>query len=515
MIICENCGAELPDGAKFCHNCGNTVADVPVKQDLGEKCAYFKADGLRYAILNGEAVVFNQLGECAETVTVPDVVNYNGKVYDVTAISKDAFKGCKRLSQIVTGNKVTEIGEEAFSGCTILKSITIGEGVKAIGKEAFSGCTILKSITIGKGVKTIGKDAFKDCNSLTRVGYTGDLKNWCGIDGLNFLTTRSDRALFLDGRELEGQIAIPDGVKKIGSGAFRYCNKITDIVIPKSVTSIGDNAFDCCNNLKMICYTGNLAGWCGIEGLYALMKTGRAIYIDGKELSGDLVIPDGAKSIGADAFRGCSGLTSITIPDGVTSISSSAFRDCSALTSITIPDSVTSIGACAFAYCSGLTSIIIPDSVTSIGNDAFYCCNNLKICYTGDLAGWCGIEGLDTLMETWRALYIDGKKLSGDLVIPDGVTSIDYEAFRDCSGLTSVTIPDSVTSIGNCAFEGCSQLKKIYYKGTKEDWAKIGIDTEAIPNKVKIYYYSENKPKLSLTTKYWHFAADGKTPEIW
>lgn len=46
MIICENCGAELPDGAKFCHNCGNTVADVPVKQDLGEKCAYFKADGL-------------------------------------------------------------------------------------------------------------------------------------------------------------------------------------------------------------------------------------------------------------------------------------------------------------------------------------------------------------------------------------------------------------------------------------------------------------------------------------
>ena len=470
----------MPDGAKFCHNCGNTVADVPVKKDLGEKCAYFKADGLRYAILNGEAVVFNQLGECAETVTVPDVVNYNGKVYDVTAISKDAFKGCKRLSQIVTGNKVTEIGEEAFSGCTILKSITIGEGVKAIGKEAFSGCTILKSITIGKGVKTIGKDAFKDCNSLTRVNYTGALKNWCGIDGLDFLMTASDRALFVDGRELEGGIAIPDGVKKIGSGAFRYCNKITDIVIPKSVTSIGNyafaycrglisitignsvkeigvNAFEGCNNLKMICYTGDLAGWCGIEGLDTLPKTGRAIYIDGKELSGDLVIPDGATSIGADAFRGCSGLTSITIPDSVTSIGARAFAACSGLKSITIPNSVTSIGYRTFYNCSRLTSVTIPNSVTRIGADAFW----------------------------------------------------------GCSGLTSITIPDSVTSIGNCAFEGCSRLKVIYYKGTKEDWAKIGIGTEAIAHKVKICYYSENKPKLSLTTKYWHFAADGKTPEIW
>jgi len=411
MIICENCGAELPDGAKFCHNCGNTVADVPVKQDLGEKCAYFKADGLRYAILNGEAVVFNQLGESAETVTVPDVVNYNGKVYDVTAISKDAFKDCKRLSQIVTGNKVTEIGEEAFSGCTILKSITIGEGVKTIGKDAFAGC---------------GK--------LVRVNYTGDLKNWCEIDGINFLMTASDRALFVDGRELEGGIAIPDGAKKIGSGAFRYCSKITDIVIPKSVTSIGFDVFEGCKNLKMICYTGDLASWCGIEWLYALTKTRCAIYVDGKELSGDLVIPDGVTSIGNSAFYSCSGLTSVTIPDGVTSIGNSAFTNCSRLTSISIPDGVTSIGS---------------------------------------------------------------------------------SAFRDCSALTSITIPNSVTSIGNCAFEGCSQLKKIYYKGTKEDWAKIGIGTEAIAHKVKICYYSENKPKLSLTTKYWHFAADGKTPEIW
>ena len=35
------------------------------------------------------------------------------------------------------------------------------------------------------------------------------------------------------------------------------------------------------------------------------------------------------------------------------------------------------------------------------------------------------------------------------------VTSIEVQAFQDCSGLTSVTIPNSVTSIGIGAFSGC------------------------------------------------------------
>ena len=59
---------------------------------------------------------------------------------------------------------------------------------------------------------------------------------------------------------------------------------------------------------------------------------------------------------------------------------------------------------------------------------------------------------------------------SGDVVIPSTVTygsttytvtAINIRAFKDCTGLTSVTIPTTVASIGIYAFDGCSALTSI------------------------------------------------------
>ena len=57
------------------------------------------------------------------------------------------------------------------------------------------------------------------------------------------------------------------------------------------------------------------------------------------------------------------------------------------------------------------------------------------------------------------ALTIPSEVTNGS--VEYSVTSIGYEAFGECSTLTSITIPNSVTSIGNRAFYGCSSLTSI------------------------------------------------------
>lgn len=57
----------------------------------------------------------------------------------------------------------------------------------------------------------------------------------------------------------------------------------------------------------------------------------------------------------------------------------------------------------------------------------------------------------------------------GDVVIPEGVTSIEKYAFYECNNLDSIVIPESVTSIGEYAFYGCRCLGSIVIPGSVKD----------------------------------------------
>ena len=133
----------------------------------------------------------------------------------------------------------------------------------------------------------------------------------------------------------------------------------------------------------------------------------------------------------------------MTIPASVGSIDGSAFSGCTGLTRFTVEagnSSYASVEGVLFnksrttllQYPSGKvgTGYIIPDSVTSIGYQAFYECTGLT-----------------------------------SVNIPHGVTSIGYRAFFGCTGLTSLTIPDSVTYIVGATFYGCTGLTRVYFEG--------------------------------------------------
>ena len=203
--------------------------------------------------------------------------------------------------------------------------------------------------------------------------------------------------------------------------------------------------------------------------------------------SANVIIPSYYKgynvtSIGSSAFYNCSGLTSIIIPDSVTSIASGAFRGCSGLTNMTLPfvgasktasNRYDQVFGYIFGYIINNSSVpgatlqyysspkyyyyYIPSSIKSvtitggeIPYDAFCNCSGLTSVTIGN-----GV----TSIGNFAFEYCSGLT---SITIPDSVTSIGKNAFAGCTGLSSITIPDSVTSIGNFAFEYCSGLTSVH-----------------------------------------------------
>lgn len=254
-------------------------------------------------------------------------------------------------------------------------------------------------------------------------------------------------------------------------------------------------------------------------GVNAVSPSNNGFMMDGDKLvkytgtATSVSVPNGVKTIGAEAFADNTSISYVTLPNSLLYIESGAFSGCRYLNRVIVPEGVRSIGNGAFADCENLSSVSLPASLTQMGTSVFAGCDDLKtigidkknpdfvcedgVLYNDDktvlyqvLAGrdkknymmpnsveeikkyafW-GCENLESVGISGHVNRIDDYAFSNasglkSITIPFSVRSIGTKAFEDCRNLADVTIPVSVTKIDPTAFDGCYRLNVIADEGT-------------------------------------------------
>lgn len=197
-------------------------------------------------------------------------------------------------------------------------------------------------------------------------------------------------------------------------------------------------------------------------------------------------IPSSVSAVGENAFKGCTALASayyagdvagwcgiqfnneysnplafanllyinnelvrnLVIPNTVTSIGNYAFYNYKTLLSIQLPNGLTSIGDYSFYYCNGINgSLTLPNSLNDIGNYAFYHCDGI--------IGYLTLPG--SLESIGRYAFANCSGFIGDLVFPESLAIIGEFAFYYCNGFTgNLVLPEALTTIERGTFSECS-----------------------------------------------------------
>ena len=175
----------------------------------------------------------------------------------------------------------------------------------AIGDWAFFNCHAMKSIVLPDSLAGLGELAFNACSSLEEIILDSE-HPYLGFEN-GILFTKADRKLLFYAYSDAETCTVPEGIRIIGTKAFRNGDRLREIILPGSVEKIESGAFENCGQVGKIVFSPGLeeiapSGLSGLSGLE------------------EIVLPEGLKIIGDEAFSCCENLKSVLIPDSVTEI---------------------------------------------------------------------------------------------------------------------------------------------------------------------------------------------------
>ncbi len=387
---------------------------------LGFAQTFTDANGLNYNVLTTNPNTVEVTGgTVVNPLTFPSTVIDNGIIYTVTKIGNSAFRN-KGVTEIVLPNSITTIAFRAFRDNGNLNSITLPESVTNVEGEAFSNGGLNEIIALGTIPPTISNSSF-GTRSTINVTVPDGLEEtyvsggWTGFLTMNGLVPVGN---IIESGDLRFRIAsninsTAEVVSRIGTPQ--------DIIIPETITS----------------FTGTT---------YTIT------------------------TIGVNAFRNNTDITSMVIPSGILEIKGRAFDNVPLLTSFTSLASTPPILAGNTFNNRSIINLTVPN-------------NQEDVYITGGWNGFASVNGVVPVGTVFTSGDLRFRVLSNDtnivevvsrfgtpqvITIPETVTNsntgtvytisaLAVNAFRN-TDITSIVIPSSTVEIKGRAFDNVQML---------------------------------------------------------
>lgn len=455
-------------------------------------------------------------GSLATRIT--EVVTQQGATaYDVVAISVTGSinqEDLRTLANMCTG--VYSLSTIDLSGAAI-------DG-KYISNDMFRDRGKLTAITLPESLTYIGNNAFTNCSQLQTVtglkglSDTNAYQAWDVFWGTAITAPLYGGSVFLYmPPTITGNYEMPAGIQQITAGALRN-SKLASITLPASLTTIGDDAFQDNPNLTDIyCYATTpptcISGvWengfnrdaCTIHVPASAVEDyknadewkdfGRIVAIAAPGDLVDLTINVAtAGTLNDNLFEAAVAAANISDKVLIRNLTVTGYINADDVAYLnTLPNTLYNMGLldlsgavitdntvsdCMFSQ-TLYKAITLPENVTSIGNEAFRDSRRLQTI---------------TLPDALQTIGSSAFAYSGltSIVIPDAVTEMGEFGVHACSALTSVTIGNGLSTIPNFWAEHCSSIETVTIGKRLSHIGQRAFRGTAIK---QVYSYAKNAP---------------------
>lgn len=489
-------------------------------------CVYKSDKGIIYS-KDGQNLLHYPIGKSDEKFTVKSGIVKIGayafggsdKIVEVvlpdtvTEIGGHAFEGCEKLVKVNIPEKVTVIPDYCFSECRAMASITFPSALTKIGTDAFYYCISITSVEIPDSVVEISDEAFRKCETLTKARLSKSLskygyKVFAGCKLLTDIDVSEENRVY---KSTEGLVYSYDGKTLVEAPYGRY---FKNLVINDDVTAI-----------RAYCFFKDYKeqGGDDFESISSIdfknVETIGSYAFANRDSIREVKLPSCLKEIASTAFNYCKNIEKYSIKDNENYVVQDgvlftkdkktivAYPTNREKNTYKIPDGTENLGDYSFSYCYSLHEIEIPESIKTVGNYCFYMTSsvvgsikfgkNLKSIGKYCFSNCSGLEGItftdNTITEIPEGAFhvLDGVE---EFYIPEGVTKIGKDAFRESGYILFVKIPSSVKEIGTHAFYDMDDLHSLTIPKSVETIGDeiVTIMDESNPDKVTLKVYKDS-----------------------